>query len=271
MWIKKGIKLIGISLLAITGFLFITMVIIDYKFSRINPNAIYSGCYKVWAHRGFFKEGLEENSIESMTKAFELGAAGTELDVFYDLHLDEYIVSHDFPYRLKQGRILKLQDVFEKVSQRGYFWLDFKNLQVLSKKDAQKATLRMLDLLEKFNLTDKAIIESMNPVNLSIISRSGLHTSYWITPEASAENNFFKFWRDIYRTKLFFLYGKFSALSMNHYRFSENIEKRFAHIPIHLFTVNDKKRVMRLVQKKNVRVILSDEKQFYSEKCKTAD
>jgi len=270
MLIKKSIKIIVISFLAAACFLFAAFAVIDYKFSRINPNVIYSDCLKVWAHRGFFKEGLEENSIESITKAFDLGAAGTELDVFYDLNLDEYIVSHDYPYNLKKGRILKLKDVLKKVGKRGYFWLDFKNLEVLSKENAQKATLRMLDLLEKFKLTGKAIVESKNPINLSIVSRSGLHTSYWVTPETSTEENFFKFWHDIYKIKLFFIYGNFSALSMNHYRFSEDIERRFANIPVHLFTVNDKKRVKELVRKKNVKVILTDEEQFYLEKCKKA-
>lgn len=268
--IKKSIKIIIISFSAFACLLFVALVIVDYKFSRIKTNAIYSGCFKVWSHRGFFKEGLEENSIESIIKAFDLGAVGTELDVFYDLDLDEYIVSHNYPYHLKKGRALKLQDVLKKVGKRGYFWLDFKNLEILSKENAQKAALRMLELLERFNLTAKAIVESTHPMNLSIVSRSGLYTSYWVAPETSTAGNFFKFWQDIYKIKLFFLYGNFSALSMNHYCFSENIERKFQHVPIHLFTVNDKKRMVELVRKKNVKVILTDEKQFYSEKCPAA-
>jgi glycerophosphoryl diester phosphodiesterase len=269
MLIKKSIKIITTSFLVTACFLIVALAITDYQFRAISPDVIYSGCFKVWAHRGFFRDGLEENSIDSFKKAFDLGAVGTELDIFYDLDLDGYIVSHDYPYNLKNGRTLKLKDVLEKVGKRGYFWLDFKNLEVLSKKDAQKATLRMLDLLEKYNLTDKAIIESTNPINLSILSKSGLYTSYWVMPETTREENFFKFWRDIYKMKFFFIYGNFSALSMNHYRFSENIERIFANIPVHLFTVNDKKRVKELVRKKNVKVILTDEKQFYLEKCNT--
>lgn len=220
----------------------------------------------MWAHRGFFKDGLQQNSIESFVKAFDLGVLGVELDIFYDLKTDEYIVSHDYPYNLKNGHILKLEEVFTKVSKRGYFWLDFKNLAILSKHDTQKATVRLRNLLRKYNLAEKSIVESTNPINLSICSKSGLYTSFWITPYIINEQDyFFAFWYNIYRYKLIFLYGNFSAISMDHFLFSKQIEKIFSDIPIHLFTVNDKRRLTELIAKDNVKVVLSDEKENYLE------
>lgn len=263
--LKRIIKLLSVILVIIVSLSTIAIVIVDYKFNRLNHDIFYSGCFKVWAHRGFFKEGLQQNSIESFLRAFELGAAGTELDIFYDLNTNEYVVSHDYPYHLINGQILKLEDVFKKVGKCGYFWLDFKNLAILSKQDTQKAVFTLHNLLKKYNLTDKIIVESTNPINLKIVSKLNIYTSYWIMPEIYSYDNFFYFQFDIFRYKLFYLYGNFSALSMDYNLFNKKLEGIFANIPIHLFTINDSKKLMNYFVKKNVKIILSDEKKNYSE------
>ena len=253
-------KFIVISLILSAALLIATKYIVDYKFSRLESKPIYSGPFKVWAHRGYCRNS-QQNSIESFTKAFDLGAVGTELDIFYNLKTENYIVSHDYPYRLKNGRLLTLEEVFSCCS-RGYFWLDFKNLKNLSIDEAERATYHLHALLEKYNILKKVIIESVDPVNLSIVSKSNLYTSYWIRPDENS--NFFKFWSLVYLYKIFYLFGDFSALSMNHLYYSNNVDKIFSNVPIHLFTVNNKERLMDLINKRSVKVILSDE-YFYLE------
>lgn len=245
------------------------MGFIDFKFSRLKPKTMYSGCFKVWAHRGFFKENME-NSIEAFNKAFDLGAVGTELDIFYDLEIKDYVVSHDYPYHLQNGRILKLEEVFKSVGERGYFWLDFKNLNSLSSQNAKSALSKLLDLLEKHTLTKKVFVESTDPNNLSVFSKAGLHTSYWIAP---IENrNFFSFWFNIYKYKLDCLYGNFSGLSMHFGNFigkyGKKVEKIFSPVPIYVFTINDKDQLMEFIFKENVKIILSDENYYQENACK---
>lgn len=263
MSLKRVIKLLVSSILVIVFCFILAIVIVDYNFHRLKPKIFYSDCFKVWAHRGFFKEGLQQNSIESFIKAFNLGAKGTELDIFYDLKTNIYIVSHDYPYNKINGRILKLEEVFRKVGHRGHFWLDFKNLAYLSKKDAKKAVSRLYDMLGEYNLREKIIVESINPINLAIVSKSNLYTSYWITPRTDVSESLF--WFDVYRYKVMCLYGDFSAISMNYNRFNVKIDEIFSNIPIHLFTLNDNKILMKLLNKKNINIILTDEKNYYLE------
>jgi len=91
--------------LALLGF--ISVKAIDYSFENkvTNSNFDFDQTRKIWGHRAFWKNA-EQNSITAYKAAFDLGAPGTELDVFFDVKLQDFIVSHDFPYNLKDGRML---------------------------------------------------------------------------------------------------------------------------------------------------------------------
>jgi len=262
---KTRIKLIMFLILIPIILLLIVVAIIDYKFNQLKPKMLYSDCLKVWAHRGYSKES-PENSLESYKKAFELGAKGVEMDIFFDLDLQDFIVSHDYPYKLENGKFLRLEDVFTNIGGLGYFWLDFKNLNSMSANNASIAVTKMYNLLQQNNLLKKVIIESTDPVNLSRFSKAGLYTSYWIYPDSN--RSLFHFWVTIYKYKLNYLLGEFSALSMDKDYYNTKIEKIFSHIPIHLFTVNDNKLLMTLTRKQNVKIILSDENFYSINSCK---
>jgi hypothetical protein len=224
----------------------------------------YDGCNKVWGHRGYFKDH-ESNSLPGIRQAFDLGAQGVELDVHYDVESDRFIVSHDYPYKLKDGRLLLLENVFRESGERGYFWLDFKNLRRLKRKDAKKAAKNLVSMLENHNLNSKVIVESKSFQNLSIFSRVGLHTSYWIS--INRHDNAFLAKIKVFGHKARFLYGKFSAVSLNYLNFTPYVQESFSGIPVHIFTLNRKSDVLKYLLRNNIKVILSDENYFSLNAC----
>jgi len=257
--VRSGITLVVFGLIVVVVFLFV----VEHKFKSLSPNVFYSGCFKMWAHRGYFLGGTQQNSIGSFQAAFNLGAKAIELDIHYDLSLNDYVVSHDFPYALKDGKLLLLEEVFKNFSTSGFFWLDFKNLRRnLSSDSTNKAINRLVELTKKYNLKEKIIIESPDPIRLLAASRRGFFTSYWIRPYIDRQT--LQPWHYFLKVKFFLLYGNFSALSMNHIWYTDDIEKVFKHIPIHLFTVNNQRRLVELMEKDSVKIILTDQK-FYSQ------
>ena len=73
-----------------------------------SPAFPFSACQKVWGHRGLVGSG-DENSLRSVGAAFAHGAVGVEIDVLYDAALDDFVVSHDRPYTLYDGKPLHLE------------------------------------------------------------------------------------------------------------------------------------------------------------------
>lgn len=260
---RKIVKWMAVVMVSGAGLILLSIFIIDHQFNHSSSAVLDSGCFKVWAHRGYFN-GYTQNSIASFTKAFDLGAKGTELDIFYDLITDDYIVSHDYPYNLKNGRILRLEEVFRTVGERGYFWLDFKNLRFLSRDNTEKAVARLHRLLAQFRLNEKVIVESSDPGNLSIVSKSGLYTSYWITPK---EKHPVAFWGQVYKYKIAYILGRFSAISMSYKLYGEKTGRVFSRVPVLLFTVNDKEILTALIKEENVRIVLTDKNHYLLESC----
>jgi len=230
--------------------------IVNYKFYNYSvTNPFYNGCYKVWGHRGYFKD-YTENSIESFSEAFDRGAHGVELDIFFDKNLQDFIVSHDYPYNLVNGKLLTLENVFSAVGNRGYFWVDFKQLDAVP--DVDFVVDKMERLIKKFNLYDKVIIESHKGILLRKFSRKSIHTSYLITKPTYR----FMFWIKDFQYRSLIGFSNFSAISMSksYYKYAK---KNYSHLPIHLFTVNDKNKLSKLIDYNAVKVILSDET-YYS-------
>ena len=242
----------GGAIVLLLGLLLTAMLLIR----SYAPPAFYSESQKVWAHRGYVGDGLMENTIPAFRRAFELGAPGTELDIFFDQSRSRFVVTHDAPESFDHDDLLTLNDVFHALGNEHLYWLDFKNLPQLAPEQARTAVNGLLSLQQQHALADKLIVESTHAQNLSLFSRAGIPTSYWVMfdPDASHAKLSFYLWKvrlELYR-------GGFSALSMDHRQFTPRVESTFARIPIHLFTVNDPVRLDTLVSKENVRVILTD-------------
>jgi len=237
---------------------------VNISFSRLKVTPFYEGCQKVWGHAGYRQE-YGANALPGYRKAFDLGATGVELDVRYDTELGRFIVSHDFPYQEKDGKLLKLEDVLQELGGRGYFWLDFKNLKHMGKGEAEKAARRLLALIERHHLDNRVIVESKDPLNLAVLTRAGIPGSYWVNintrrPGLETRLRVFSF-------KAMFLYGGFAAFSMDYRDYTPYLRRTFRQVPVHLFTVNSEPEVLELMSNENVKVILSDKNFFKLDSC----
>ena len=245
-----------VTILLIVPILLI-FVFINYKFYSLTPtNLIYDGCHKVWGHRGYHKD-YPQNSIESFSEAFNRGAHGVELDIFFDVDLQDFIVSRDYPYNLKNNELLTLEKVFSSIGNKGYFWIDFKQLGSVPKIDIVIDKLE--NLLMKYNLFEKVIIESPKGVRLRRFAQRGMHTSYWLQPSS----NKLLFWIKEFGYRAVIAFSNFSAISMDSSAYTTYIKRNYSHLPIHLFTVNDKQDLVKLVEDCSVKIVLSDE-DYYS-------
>ncbi|MDT8284825.1 MAG: hypothetical protein RQ767_04810 [Thermovirgaceae bacterium] len=241
-----------------------TALLINHLFSSRHFVPFYNGCLKVWSHAGYQGEH-EANSLESYQHAFDLGAKGVELDIFYDPKGEQFIVSHDLQYEPDGGETLYLSEVFEKLGEKGYFWLDLKNLGRLNRSEAVKAADILRSDLDKFDLGNKIIVESKVAKSLVLFANRNIFTSLWITPGRNDS------WFDsriknlLYKSR--FLKGRFSAFSMNYLNYTPYVQNSLGSIPVHLFTINDLDEIREYMPITNVKIILSDENFFSLDSC----
>jgi len=98
---------------------------VDHNLATRANTGVYDDPHKVWSNRGLVLETNEilrdgkHNSIESVTLAFDRGAKGVEVDVFYDSELALFIASHDRPYHLQNGKLLSLRELLGARGARG--------------------------------------------------------------------------------------------------------------------------------------------------------
>lgn len=232
---------------------------VHFAFSRLTVEPFYDGSRKVWGHRGYFKE-LEMNSLASLDRAFDLGAEGVELDIVFDEDAREYFVSREYPREGENSGLLSLEEVFRDMGERGYFWLDFKNLLRMTRRETRDAVGELGRLLDGFGLRERVIVESKDARNLALFSEAGIHTSYWINVDRGCSPLLAG--ARILRHKARFLYGKFSAVSMNYRNFTPGVQRSLGDVPVHLFTLNTESEVRKFLNDENVKIILSDEDFF---------
>lgn len=226
---------------------------------------IYKSCNKIWSSRGVYSEKSEQNSIGSFQKAFDLGASGVEVDFYYDVDMDKFIVSHSKPkkmengslkYSLKDGKLLTLEEVFDKVGEGKYFWLDYKNLDRISSEQTLKAIKRLNQISKLHNVKDRLYIEGSNPIKLSSYTQAGFFTILGIHPLPLS--HFFRGASvDLYKIA----YGFFdiSAVAMPYGTIEESIytKETLGDIPVFLFHVpNDKALISNLLSDNKVRAML---------------
>lgn len=238
---------------------------VNASFLNMEVNPFYDdSCKKIWGHRGYFKN-QEMNSLGSFKEAFDFGAPGVELDIFYGIEKKQFLVLREYSGEKKEADTLLLEDVFLEMGDRGYFWLDFKNMVDMSRDETTAASLRMRELLDRYGLLEKVIVESKNAWNLAIFSALNIHTSYWIN--VNLRDNALMAWLKVFRHKARFVYGKFSAVSINYLNFTPYVQTAFSGIPVHIFTLNRQSDVHEFMQRKNVKIILSDQKYYSMSVC----
>jgi len=187
----KRISLFFIIFLVLSWQLLIYYLDGDLQNRQSSIESIYSDCAKIWSSRGFYESRKEQNSLVALNRAFSFGARGAEIDFYYDVKSDRFIVSHDKPkknkkgdliYQEKEGRILTLQYVFSQISPTQSLWLDYKNLDRLDEVETQAAIKRLQLITDQTDFTKQVYIEGSNPLILANYTRAGFHTILGIHP-----------------------------------------------------------------------------------------
>lgn len=255
-----------ISLLALTynGLLFYVNSHIDEK----DHSAVYNNPHIIWSSRGIYNSPKEQNSITSFKKAFDAGSMGAEVDCYYDVFLDKFIVSHDrtkkgekgqYRYQLKDGEILTLEKLFTTLGKDHYFWIDYKNLDRLSTKETLKAIKRLNKISIIHNIKERLYLEGSTPNHLQYYADAGYKTLFAFGPLrenhifASLSSNFYK---------IAYYFYDMSAVAI-HYaeidnpKYGETAQKNLKGIPTFVFHVpNNTSLLKKLAKNPDVRVIL---------------
>jgi len=264
---KKKIALLVILSLAVLYNL--TLLYIDANIKNRVEKHVYENCNKIWSARGFYNSREEQNTITSMKRAFELGAIGAEVDLYYDVKMDKFIISHDKPkkgidgnlvYTKKGGELLTLEKFLKVLSKDHYFWLDYKNLDRLSVDETSKAIQRLLKITNFDNIRERLYIEGSNPLLVSMYTDAGFRTILGIhplpgsNPLSSIVINGYKiayFFKNI--TALAMPYGK----KVDDPIYDATAQENLKDVPVFIFhTPDDETTIRSLMAKKDVRVVL---------------
>lgn len=263
---KKSISIILLVVAVIAWNL--TVAYVDKKLQENKDDSVYANCHKVWVARGLYKMHSEQNSIVSMQRAFAEGALGVEIDLYYDVKMQRFIISHDKPvkdsegnlhYSEKNGKLLTLEHVLQTVGKGHYFWLDYKNLDKLSVKESEHAIERLLSITYGSTVSERLYIEGSNPFRLSMYTDAGFKTILGIHPlrESSLFSSIV-----INGYKLGYYFSNITGVALAYGAiddpiYDEETEKSLGAIPTFLFHVPDDKEMLHtLVSKSAVRVLL---------------
>jgi hypothetical protein len=246
-----------------TGFI-LTIAWVDHDLAQRTNATVYDEPYKVWATRGLVTDGSDgapvrmRNSIESISYAFARGARGTELDIYYDTQMSDFVVSHSHRYEKPNGALLTLGTLFDAVGGDGYFWLDFKNLRHLDRSQLQTALARLQQLTDRTGLK-RVYVEGEAPVSLLAVRQAGFQTIYDCRPLLDS-NILAPLVIDVF--KAVYCFGGFTAMSMNSGTWFEpicgpNTRIKLRNIPLFVYHVPDDREFLEeLASSRDVRVII---------------
>lgn len=213
-----------------------------------------NSCSKVWSTRGLVPldsnnmPAVQLNSIESVQLAYDNGAAGIEVDVFYDPKMGQYVVSHDRnPYKLKNGKLLSLNELFIAAGNRGYFWLDFKKLRHLDSEQLDAAVARLEMISSPFDLKKRLYVEGAAPVNLKAFQRAGFQTIFDIQPTVDS-NLVTPLVANAY--KIVYYFGDYTVIGMNHGDkdapiYGKRMREILGNIPVFIYHVPDDRELLK--------------------------
>ncbi len=262
-------KIIFVFLITAIFLYNLSIYYIDKSILQTQGDAIYNSCHKIWSSRGVYTTKGEQNSLLSIQRAFDDGYAGVEIDFYYDVKRDKFILSHSkpkkdengvFQYSLKDGKLLTLEEVFSKLGENHYFWLDYKNLDRISYSETDKAIKRLDKISEIHSLKDRIYIEGSTPIKLSKYTKSGYKTILAFQP-LKEKNIFSSISSNIY--KLLYYSFDISGVAMpygsiDNPKYGKTTQENFKSIPTFLFHVpTDIKLLKELNTMQDVRVILA--------------
>ncbi len=243
-------------------------IYIDSNIKNKDISLVYDNCRKTWSARGFYTTKETQNSIESVNQAFQNGNLGVEVDIYYDVKMQIFIVSHDKPYinpngnlqyTLKNNKLLTLEELLIKTGKEKYFWLDYKNLDRLSAVEMKQAIKRLDAISQIYNIKERLYIEGSNPLKLSEYTKNGFKTIFAFSP-LKESSVFSSISSNIYKIAYYFF--DLSAIAMpygklENPKYNEVTQSNLKGIPTFLFHVpDDAKLLNELINNDDVRVML---------------
>jgi hypothetical protein len=225
----------------------------------------YADCRKVWSTRGLVDAAQSRvaaagNTPATVKLAFARGAPGVEVDIYYDPALADFVVAHDFPYELKDGVLLMLDELLAQTDPTKHYWLDFKRHGRLSRAQAEAAAVRLAAIAERAGIARARLwVEGTEPFNLMPFVHAGFRTIFDVHPPADS-NPFTPLATQLH--KAVFLAGGFTVMGMNYGSQEAPIHGPVARqllgdIPVFLYHVpTDRALLAELVRIPQVRVVM---------------
>jgi len=215
---------------------------VDRQLEKRDFGDAYQDCHKIWTARGLYGDGVPQNSIQSIAAAFEAGARGVEVDIRYDKKLGDYIVSHDYPYNLKQGKLLTLKQLFDELGPRypgRYYWLDFKRIRYLGEHRAE-AVRRLGEISGDNGVRDFIYVEGEAPQALAPFRDAGFHSIFDTHPAPERMGFLSAFMIGFY--KMVYYFGDFTVMGMEYGSLEDPVygpttRERLGRLPVFLYHV----------------------------------
>jgi hypothetical protein len=243
------------------------VALLDSGLAGLTYDGVYDGCRKVWATRGLVVNdpggSASSNTVTTIQRAFDHGAVGTEVDVFYDVDSGRFVVSHDRPYQLNDGRLLTLEELFAEVGIRGFFWLDLKRLGPLTSAQSRAAAARLEEVARMSGVPQgKIYVEGEDPLNLGSFRDAGFRTIFDTHPLPD-DNVFSPLVVNLYKAA--FYLGRFSVMAMAYGEVSAPVygpatRRGLGGIPIFVYHVPDDRNLLaELSSIPEIRVIIDQD------------
>lgn len=197
---------------------------------------------KLFAHRGFVKGGISQNSIMSLNQARKSGFRAVEFDIWF---LEgKLFLKHDHPKKSELKNLPSLSDYFSFKNEFCY-WLDFKNLDEknvvvalkLVKKEIDEALLDIDKIYFAPFITDYKIAGKIFKEFRKIFGKK-----VQLVVVCEELKNFYQ----IKNLREFLTKNQVKFLSIFHELLDKTFVKIFPDIEIFAWTVNDLKRIKEL-------------------------
>ncbi|WP_100642644.1 hypothetical protein [Alteromonas facilis] len=262
---KKRYVALAILVTCIVGY-HIAVAYVDKQLAQRQSALALDYCDKAWSTRGLVTDSSirlqQANSIDAINLAIDNGAQGVEVDVYFDVELGQYVVSHDRPYNLKNGELLSLEKLFAHLQKPIYVWLDFKKLTRLNTEEVAQAVARLTKITTNTPMVSKVVIETEHPIKLAAFRDAGFMTMLDTQPLPQSYigtafvHNFYK---------LVYYFFDFTVMGTNYGELDDPVynaisEQVLRHVPMFIYHVpNDKALITRLARMENVQVVLNTE------------
>lgn len=209
---------------------------------------------RLQCHRGFWVEGLQQNSLASLKKAYELGYKMSEFDIRITKD-QQVILFHDDligTQKISEMTLAEVEkyhkvDSFESVMQwlvntNGYFL----NIEIKSKSrkvNDRPLEKKVLELILKYKVENRVLISSFNPLSLYYFRKKypKLLRALLLTYEDDPSNN------AILKSQILNILALPHFLHLDEKHWSERQFKALLKrgIPIVLWTCNDLEKVKK--------------------------